>query len=414
MSTFLKLKLPSDWEIRKLKEVCSINPENLNIDNYSRDFIDYIDISSINNEVFSIEKTKRIPIENIPSRARRIVRTNDVIISTVRPYLKAFAKISKEHDGKICSTGFAVLRSFELIRPNYLFHWIFSQKFLNFLISNMVGSNYPAVNTSDVKVAPVLLPPLHEQIRIATILDNIDNLIQTTRQLIEKLHLLKKGLMQKLFTEGIGHTEFKDTKLGRIPKEWDVKKLSQLVKINPVYPVPEQPDYAYLPMDAIDKERMDPNYWERRTKEDLTTTRFKNGDILFAKITPSTEHGKGALIQNFEEKIGFGSTELVVLSPQIDKVNSEFLFYTTKIESFRYRAVQLMEGATGRQRVPRYFFKSQLVVIPSFEEQSKIASVLLNIDNQIANERRYLAIQKLTKKGLMQELLTGKKRVPLN
>jgi len=276
-----------------------------------------------------------------------------------------------------------------------------------------VQSTQKNINLGYLKPLPVPLPPLSEQQAIVTILENVDALITTTQQLIDRLQTLKRGLMQQLFTQGIGHTEFQETKLGRIPKGWKIKKLMELIDINPRYNIPEKDSYAFLPMDAINEDNMAPNYWERRNKNELTNIKFKNGDILFAKITPSTEHGKGALIKDFHEEIGFASTELVVLSPKREVIDAEYLFYYSKFGPFRNRAVKLMEGATGRQRVPSFFFKTQLVAVPSCEEQKQIASILLNIDNQLQNNRIYHNYSKSMKKGLMQVLLTGQKRVSL-
>ena len=190
-----------------------------------------------------------------------------------------------------------------------------------------------------------------------------------------------------------------------LPSSWSIKKLIEVVDVSPKYSVPEQNDYAYLPMDAVDKEKMNPNYWERRIREDLTPVKFKEGDLLFAKITPSTEHGKGALIRNFEEQIGFCSTELVVLSPK-EEILPEYLFYYTKLDSFRNRAVSLMEGATGRQRVPKYFFKTQSVSVPPIQEQISIVSILQNIDSIIQTTQYLIDNLKMLKKGFMQRLLT--------
>ena len=228
MSSFLKIKIPSEWEIKKLKDCVSINPENLNINEINEDFINYVDIASIDNSTFQIKEVKKIPISDIPSRARRVIKENDVIISTVRPYLKAFSKVNKEQDNFICSTGFAVLRAKEGLNYEYLFQWILNQKFVNYMISQMVGSSYPAVNMSDVEIAPIILPLLNEQIRIGSILSNVDLLILKTQKMINNLQVLKRGLMQRLLTEGIGHTEFKETRLGKIPKEWEILKLKEI------------------------------------------------------------------------------------------------------------------------------------------------------------------------------------------
>ncbi len=410
----LSINLPKNWNIIKFKEaILKVKRgESKRTNNQKKGTLyltsDYIQDGRID---WGIQKYLITEKDIKPY----LLEENDLIINCVN----SFAKVGKValFEGYIEPViigfnNFAVKIDSTKIHVKYLVYFFNSK----IGYSEIVRIIKPAINqvsfsSKDLNVIEIILPPLEEQQKITKVFSNIDNLIIVSKKRIENLQLIKKGLMQRLFTEGIGHNEFKDTKLGLIPKEWNIKKLIELVKLNPQYSIPNKEDYAYLPMDAIDKEKMSPNYWERRTKEALTTTKFKNGDILFAKITPSTEHGKGALIKNFKEEIGFGSTELVVLSPNED-VFSDYLFYYTKRESFRNRAVSLMEGATGRQRVPTFFFKTQFIAVPKDMEQRQIARFLSNIDYQIINHHYYIDILKHVKKGLMQVLLTGKKQFP--
>jgi len=115
-------KLPKGWDIRQLYEVVYINRESVDP---ARDFPSipfiYIDIDSVENETGLIKAPKEILGKNAPLRARRVVHHNDVIISTVRPYLRAFAIIPAKYDKQICSTGFAVLSCKEVLLPYFLF-----------------------------------------------------------------------------------------------------------------------------------------------------------------------------------------------------------------------------------------------------------------------------------------------------
>ena len=300
----------------------------------------------------------------------------------------------------------------DIIDKTFLFYYLMLQKGL--LNNFSVKSTQKNINMGYLNPLPIVIPPLKEQQKIAAILFNVDDLIFKTQELIDRLHVLKRGLMQKLLTEGIGHTEFKDTKAGKIPITWEIKRLTDVIKLSPNYKTPIQDDYIFVPMDAIDTDSMNILYFERRTKDKLTNVKFKNDDILFARITPSTEHGKGSLIKNLQDPIAFGSTELVVLSPEKELILPEFLFFTTKLPHFRSRAVQLMEGATGRQRVSKSFFQTQKILHPPKKEQEQIVKILINIDKKIENEKKYYIQLKEIKKGLMQILLTGKKRVQLD
>ena len=127
------------------------------------DFI-YIDISSVDNTTGRIVDPKIIRSEDAPSRARKVIRTNDLIFATTRPYLKSIALVTPDLDNQICSTGFCVLRADPAkALPDWFFHVCRSELVLNQVIPLMRGANYPAVSDKDVFAAKVPLPALSEQ-----------------------------------------------------------------------------------------------------------------------------------------------------------------------------------------------------------------------------------------------------------
>ncbi|HQO76494.1 MAG TPA: restriction endonuclease subunit S [Candidatus Saccharicenans sp.] len=194
-------KLPKGWDIRQLYEVVYINRESVDP---ARDFPSipfiYIDIDSVENETGLIKAPKEILGKNAPLRARRVVHHNDVIISTVRPYLRAFAIIPAKYDKQICSTGFAVLSCKEVLLPYFLFHVAFSEPFIAQCNRMMVGGQYPALNSSQVSRLKLPLPSIAEQSKIAEILNKIDERLEALRKRKERLEKVKKGLMEDLLT----------------------------------------------------------------------------------------------------------------------------------------------------------------------------------------------------------------------
>lgn len=191
-------RIPKGWEVKRLVEVSDINPESLSSKTDPNSVLKYIDIESVTTG--KINGTKEFCFAEAPSRARRIVVYNDVIISTVRPYLKAFAIVKTDEDNMICSTGFAVIRAINNNNPEFLFQYTLSDCFINQLSNKMVGSNYPAVNASDVKESLIAVPPINEQKRIAQVLSEFDIQINELEDKKEKLCILKSGLMDKLLT----------------------------------------------------------------------------------------------------------------------------------------------------------------------------------------------------------------------
>ena len=136
----------------------------------------YVDIAGVDNETKVIAVAKRIAGADAPSRARKVIRKDDVIVSTVRPNLNAVALVPEALDNQICSTGFSVLRPSENVLSGYLFAFTRSPFFIDALVSRTTGANYPAVNDGEVKGVPIPVPPLAEQKRIVQLLGEADEL----------------------------------------------------------------------------------------------------------------------------------------------------------------------------------------------------------------------------------------------
>ncbi|MDE0159431.1 MAG: restriction endonuclease subunit S [Candidatus Dadabacteria bacterium] len=118
----------------------------------------------------------------------------------------------------------------ERIDQIYLHYFFLSTKTKRAVETKINGSAQPGLNSKFIQNISVNLPPLPEQRKIATILTSVDEVIENTRKQIEKLQDLKKAVMNDLLTRGIGHTEFKDSELGRIPKSWKSCELQCLAK----------------------------------------------------------------------------------------------------------------------------------------------------------------------------------------
>ncbi len=181
-----KEKLPTGWEVKKLGEILhkteTINP----MQNPNKEFV-YIDVSSVNNETFSIESTTLLKGKNAPSRARKLIRTNDVIFATVRPTLRRICIIPEEYDNQVCSTGYFVLRMKEQINHKYVFYYLLTDGFNKKMESLQKGASYPAVTDGDVREQIIVYPKtLPEQHHIVGILDQVFAAIATAKANAEK------------------------------------------------------------------------------------------------------------------------------------------------------------------------------------------------------------------------------------
>jgi type I restriction enzyme, S subunit len=166
-----------------------------------------------------------------------------------------------------------------------------------------------------------------------------------------------------------------------IPGNWEYPKFSTIVEVNPRTKIHSK--VLYIPMEAVNIEKGSVDCFEERNADENTSLpKFQENDVLFARITPSTENGKVCLIENFSGQ-GIASSELTVLRAT-DKVIPRYLFYYVQTHRIKQFAISQMMGTTGRQRVPDFVFKKDLnFELPPLYEQQKIAAILSKVDELI-------------------------------
>jgi type I restriction enzyme S subunit len=158
------------WQTKTLGEVLE-KTETVNPVQSPNTEFDYIDVSSVSNTTFEIEETQRLKGKDAPSRARKLVRTNDIIFATIRPTLQRIAVVPEHLDKQVCSTGYFVLRPKQGIDHRFVFYSLFTEDFTRQMESLQKGASYPAVTDGDVRAQEIPVPPLAEQQRIVGLLD---------------------------------------------------------------------------------------------------------------------------------------------------------------------------------------------------------------------------------------------------
>ncbi|MDF2954677.1 MAG: Restriction endonuclease S subunit [Candidatus Alkanophagales archaeon MCA70_species_2] len=226
-------EMPKDWEVRKIGIVAKVNEELIN-KNYNYKIIEYIDINSVESGLI-LEK-KVIPLEIAPTRAKRVVRNNDILLSTVRPNLRHYAFVKYSKPNTIASTGFAVIRA-KNIEPRYLYYYITTDFVTEYLtqIAETHTSAYPSFTPDVVENLKTPYPSPPEQSRIATVLSWFDDLIENKKRQNEILEKVAMAIFKSWFVD---FEPFKDEEfvyneeLGKeIPKGWEVKSISEIAKI---------------------------------------------------------------------------------------------------------------------------------------------------------------------------------------
>ncbi|MCC7273087.1 MAG: restriction endonuclease subunit S [Alphaproteobacteria bacterium] len=220
------------WPCRRLKFCATYNDETLSDNTDDFKLIEYVEISDVS-IVEGIRSSTPMLFHEAPSRARRKVRAGDVLVSTVRTYLKAIVALTEAPENLIASTGFCVIRPTEDLHAGYAGWVAKSEEFVGEVVSRSVGVSYPAINASELLDIKVPLPPLEIQKRIAAFLDEktarIDALIAKKRALLERLAEKRQAIITQAVTKGLNPAApMKDSGihwLGAIPAHWQVKRL---------------------------------------------------------------------------------------------------------------------------------------------------------------------------------------------
>lgn len=289
------------------------------------------------------------------------------------------------------------------------------------LKAKTAGSGIPHADKGVIGKLEFYKPSITEQSAIAAMLSKVDEAIAAVQASIAAAERLKKSLMQNLLTgrmkpDGTLRKEdefYLDEKFGRVPVGWEVKAIGDkdVCKINPVYKYKKKEVYDFIPMEAIKENFEGVDYVEKQVIDNGSYTRFKAGDILFAKITPCSENGKVAYIDHIDSEVGFASTEFIVFHPT-ENVDGKYVYLLLSSGNVHRLAISLMEGTTGRQRIPWKIFRNRIFVpMPDKVEQTIIVDKILAFDKQIKENNNKIAVLERLKKSLMQNLLTGRVRV---
>lgn len=272
------------------------------------------------------------------------------------------------------------------------------------------GSTIKGLLKDDLANLQIPFPPLPEQRAIASILGTVDSAIQKVNGAIEKTERLKRGLMQRLLTKGIGHSRFKDSEVGRIPEEWEILELKRvgMVRTGKTPPTSKE-EYWNGEIPFITPAELGNSKYTNRTERCVT----REGAELV-----------GIIPKNSVLVVCIGSTIGKVGINAVDSVTNQQLNSVIPDNSFDYNYVyyslankcELIKNYSGVAAVPiinKSTFEKIKIAIPECGEQKKLAEILSTVDRKLELERARKGKLERVKTGLMNELLTGRKRVTL-
>ncbi len=411
--------IPAHWEVERLKSLATLNDETLSESTDPSFEMTYVDISSVD-AVTGIAETETIVFEKAPSRARRVVRGGDVIVSTVRTYLRAIAAIEAPESNLIVPTGFAVIRPRQL-QSSFASYALRAPHFVERVVADSVGVSYPAINASSLACFPIPYPEVDEQCAIAAFLDRetakMDALVARKERLIELLQEKRTALITRAVTRGLDpNVPMKDSGvewLGEIPKHWEVKRINQSAKIL-------RGKFTHRPRN--DPSLYDGSYPFIQTGEVSRAQKVVTGyrqtlnerGLAVSKMFPA-----GTLVMTIAANIGdvaildFAACfpdSIVGFVPR-DGVHRDYLYYAflaMKPELLREAPV----NTQGNLNVERIGSQGTQVPLPGVAEQCSISSFLdgetARVDALIAKVREAIDRLQEFRTALISAAVTGK------
>ena len=334
-----ELALPADWSSKRLKYLATYNDEVLAENTQEEREIDYVEISGVSLSR-GIEEIERMSFGQAPSRARRKVRSGDILISTVRTYLRAIARVDEASPDLIASTGFCVVRPNDDVDSGFLGWAAKSEPFVSAVVARSVGVSYPAINASELVTIDMPLPPLATQRRIARFLDEksarIDGLIEKKRELLDRLAEKRQALITRAVTKGLDpDAPMKPSGidwLGEIPAHWSLIPFKWRCHVKSGQVDPREPEYAEMMLIAPDHiESCTGRLHQVTSAEEQGAISGKyfcpEGTVLYSKIRPALR--KVAL----HDGECLCSADMYAIGPGPDLIR-EFLFYFLLTDAF--------------------------------------------------------------------------------
>jgi type I restriction enzyme S subunit len=352
------------WQPKTLGDVLqrteTVNPlQSPNVE------FEYIDVSSVSNSMFQIETTQRLKGKDAPSRARKLVRANDIIFATIRPTLQRIAVVPKHLDKQVCSTGYFVLRPTPGIDHRFVFYFLFTEDFMGKMESLQKGASYPAVTDGDVKAQAISIPPLSDQRRIVDILDEAFEGIATAKANAEKsfqnVHGLFDSYLQFVFTQRC--KGWVEATLGEVcefiggsqpPKSvFSKTKKADNVRLIQIRDYKSDKHVVYIPR--------------------AQARRFCDvDDVMIGRYGPP-------LFQILRGLEGAYNVALMKAVPDESRLSRDYLFYFLKHSSILRYIIYHSERAAGQIGLTKETLEPYPIALPSQADQQKIVETITTL-----------------------------------
>ena len=413
-------EIPQEWEVRSIEDIADVKggkrlPKGEKLLETPTPY-PYIRVADMYMGGVDPSGVMFVPAEVQPKISRYIIQKSDLFIS-VAGTLGLVGKIPKELDGANLTENADRITNLKA-NQDFLLQVLLSPIVQKAIEKEKTNNAQPKLALTRIKKFHVPYPPFPEQKKIATILSTVDEKIAVIEERIQATQELKKGLMQRLLTRGIGHTEFKDSPLGEIPVGWKVVRLGQYVEKvgSGITPKGGREAYVESGVKFIRSQNVlvgkftlsDVAFISEEQHLKMSGTQLLAGDVLL-NITGASI-GRSCIVPE-----GFGEANVnqhVCIIRPGEEIESVYL---SKLLNSPLGQNQINRFQAGGNREGLNFqqIRSFKIPLPTIEEQISISKILSTVEERLESLGKKRQMFKELKKGLMQQLLTGKTRVKM-
>jgi type I restriction enzyme S subunit len=337
--------------------------------------------------------TKRIVAPQIlltreaPSRARKVIHTSDIILSTVRPNLNTVAYVPSFYNGEIASTGFCVLRAEDkAVNPLYLFYFTQTDSFVSHLTKLATGAGYPAVSDSDILESTIPLPSVTEQKRIAAILDKADRLRRTRRY----AQRLSDTFLQSVFVEMFGDSV-------KNLKNFDIEELGNLVdafeggvNFNPTTNGECASEWRVLKISAVTWGDFNPHESKPISRNETfnDTLVVRKGDLLISRANTTELVGAVCMVRSNPPMVLLPDKLWRVKFKKDCRLEPEYVLRALRQPATRKLIGDLATGSSGSMKnISKEKAATLPILVPSRSLQEKFACIVQRFERLRAQQR---------------------------
>jgi type I restriction enzyme, S subunit len=406
--------IPEDWEVKTISDVASVKTGPFGSALHERDYVlDGTPIITVEHLSENGVIHKNLPLVSDADKIRLksyILRKNDIVFSRVGS-VDRNSLISKTENGWLFSGRLLRVRtSNKNIHPPYLSYFFHSETFKKRVRNVAVGQTMASLNTQILNGISVVLPPFIEQRAIATALSDVDGLIESLDKLIAKKRDIKQAAMQELLTG--------KKRLPGFNFEWNILNMSKHSTLKArigwqgltTAEYLKNGQYALVTGTNFVDDRIDWNncyFVEKERYDQDKNIQLQSSDIL---LTKDGTIGKTAFVENLNFPATLNSG-VFVIRPKENKYNPKYFFYVLTSFIFKRFLKKLQAGSTIFHLYQKDFASFEFLAPDTIKEQTAIAEILSDMDAEIETLEKKLTKTRLLKRGMMQELLTGKTRL---